>query len=223
VRLVDHEAGAVAAAQLGDLAQGRDVALHGEHAVDHDEDPAAVHSRAVQRLLELLEPVVAERAELRAREEAPVEDRRVVARVGDDRVARAEDRAEHAEVRLVARGEDERRLRAHPVGQLLLELEMERDRAVEQARPGQPRPVGLQRLAGAGHDPGVVRQPEVVVRAEHDPPRALHLHDGQRGGGERAEVGQDVGLARGREHRQALVIAGLGEDVGRCRRGSGHV
>ena len=45
VRLVDHQPCAEALAQLGDLAQGCDVALHREDAVDDDEDAAAVGSR----------------------------------------------------------------------------------------------------------------------------------------------------------------------------------
>ena len=42
VGLVDHQPGAEARAQIGDLGQRRDVALHREHAVDDDEDAAAV-------------------------------------------------------------------------------------------------------------------------------------------------------------------------------------
>ena len=126
VRLVDHQARAVGLAQLDDLGQRGDVALHREDAVDDDEDPAAVVRRPLQRLLELLEPVVAEHAQLRAREQAAVEDRGVVAGVGDHGVAGGEDRPERPQVGLVAGGEDDRLLRAHPLGELALELEVER-------------------------------------------------------------------------------------------------
>ena len=137
VRLVDHQPRAVALAELDDLGQRRDVALHREDAVDDDEDAAAVAGGALEHPLELVHAVVAEGAQLGAGEQAAVEDRGVVAGVADDGVARAEDRAEHAEVRLVAGGEDDRVLGAHPLGDLALELEVQRDRPVEQARAGQ--------------------------------------------------------------------------------------
>ena len=92
-----------------------------------------------------------------------------------DRVAGGEDRAERADVRLVAGGEDERVLGPHPLRDLALELEVQLERAVEQPRAGQAGAVALQRVAGARHDARVGGQPEVVVRAEHDPLGALHL------------------------------------------------
>src|ERR687896_368856 len=81
VRLVDHQARAVRAAEVGDLRQRRDVALHREDAVDYDEHAAAVIRGPFEHLLQLVDPVVPERAQLGAREKAAVEDRRVVAGV----------------------------------------------------------------------------------------------------------------------------------------------
>ena len=149
VRLVDHEPRAEALAEVADRRQRRDVALHREDAVDDDEDAAAVAGRLLERALELVHAVVAERAQLRPREQAAVEDRGVVAGVGDHRVAGGEDRAERADVRLVAGREDDRVVGAHPLGDLGLELEVQRRRAVEQARPGQAGAVAVQRVAGA--------------------------------------------------------------------------
>jgi hypothetical protein len=133
--------------------------------------------RAGQHRLELVEPVVPERAQLGPGEQAAVQDRGVVARIGDHRVARGEDRAQRAHVRLMAGGEDERLLRAHPLRDLALELQVQARGAVEQPRARQARAVLLQRLARAGDHPRVVREPEVVVGAEHDPLGALHLDD----------------------------------------------
>ena len=134
VGLVDHQARAEALAQVADLGQRRDVALHREDAVDHDEDAAAVVGGALEHALELVHAVVAEGAQLGAAEQAAVEDRRVVAGVGDDGVGGAEDRPQRADVGLVAGGEDDRVLGPLPVGDLLLELEVQRRGAVEQAR-----------------------------------------------------------------------------------------
>jgi hypothetical protein len=63
VGLVDHQPRAVGAAELGDARQRRDVALHGEDAVDDDED-AAARRAARSSALELVEAVVAEGAQL---------------------------------------------------------------------------------------------------------------------------------------------------------------
>ena len=60
-----------------------------------------------------------------------------------------EQRAERADVGLVAGGEDDRLLGAHPLRELALELEVQRRRAVEQARAGQARAVALERVARA--------------------------------------------------------------------------
>ncbi len=147
--------------------------------------------------------------------------------VDDDGVGGAEQRPEHAEVRLVAGREDERVLRAHPVGDLALEFQVQRDRAVEQARARQARPEALQRVLCALHDPLVAGQAEIVVGAEHDPLGALHLDDRHRRGVKDMEVGQDVRLPGGGEHGLALVAPDLCEDVDRglhvvCPRGGGR-
>ncbi len=144
----------------------------------------------------------------------------MVAGVRDDGVAGGQERAERRQVRLVARGEDDRLLGAHPVGDLALELEVQRDRAVQQPRARQAGAVLRQRVGRALDDALVAGQPEVVVGAEHDPLRALHLDDRSRGTFERAEVRQQVELARGAQLLGALVAAHLGKDVS-CR--GGHV
>ena len=116
---------------------GADVALHREDAVDHHEHAAAVALGALQHRLELVEPVVAERAGARARHRDAVHDRGVVAGVADHGVAGDRAGCRAADVRLVAGREDERVLGAHPLGQLALELEVHRQRAVQEARAGQ--------------------------------------------------------------------------------------
>ena len=83
-----------------------------------------------------------------ARHRHGVEDRGVVARVADHGVAGAEQRRDAAHVRQVAGGEDERVVGAHPLGDLALELEVQRDRPVQEARAGQRGAVLLERVAG---------------------------------------------------------------------------
>ena len=194
--LVHHQAGAEPPAQLDDLRERRDVALHREDPVDDDQDPTAVAHRPLERALELVEPVVAERPQLGPREDAAVEDRRVVARVGDDRVPRGEDRPQGAQVGLVAGGEHQHGLGPHPLRQLLLESEVQVDGAVQETRAGQAGPVALERLHRAALDALVTRQTQVVVGAEHDPALALHLHDGQGGTLQHPEIRHQIELPR---------------------------
>ena len=84
------------AAELDDRRQVAEVALHREDAVDDDEHAAAVAGGPLEHLLELRHLVVAEGAQLGARELAAVEDRGVVGRVADHRVAGPEDRPDRA-------------------------------------------------------------------------------------------------------------------------------
>src|SRR3954471_950453 len=219
VGLVDHQAGAVRAAERGHVGQRREVALHREEAVDDHQHPPAVRLGAREHRLELVQPVVAEGPHPRAGERDGVEDRRVVAAVAHDSVAGVEQRADRAGVGEVARGVDDRVLRAHPLGQLALELEVQRGGAVHEARAGQARAVVLERLARGGLDARVAGQPEVVVRAERDPLLALHQGDRAGLGLDHPEVRHQVVLAGGAQLLQALVAAGLFEEVD----GGGHV
>ena len=118
----------------------------------------------------------------------------------------------------MAGGEDHRGLGSHPVGDLALQLGVEGDRAVKQARAGQARPVLLEGVARALEDALVPGEAEVVVGPEHDPLGPLHFDHGPRGAVEKAEVGEQVGLPGHAELLLALVAADLGEQVGGCRR-----
>ena len=84
---------------------------------------------------------------------------------------------------------------------------MNRRGAVEEARTGEPGAVGLERLARGLLDTRVAGEPEVVVRAEHDPLGALHLDHGRRRRLEAPEVRDEVGLLRRAEDLHALVAA----------------
>jgi hypothetical protein len=216
VGLVDHQPCPVTFAQLHDVHERRDVSLHREHSVHHHQHAATVVLGALQRTLELVHAVVPEWAQLRLREQRSVEDRRVVGRVNDNCVLRAQYRPQSADVRLMAGREHERVVASHPLGELALELEVKRGGPVEQPRPGQAGAVAGERVARSLYHALVAGQAEVVVGGEHDPRGALHLHDRHRGRLDRAEVGHQVGLARGPQELLALVTANLGEDVCRC-------
>jgi hypothetical protein len=109
--------------------------------------------------------------------------------------------------------EDERPLGAHPLRELLFELEVQPGGPVEQPRAGEAGPVALECVARPLHHRRVLGEAEVVVGPEHDPLGPFHLHHGSRGGLQDAEVGQQIGLAGGRELLDPLVGPGLFEDV----------
>ena len=104
MRVVDEQARAVAPRQLDDPRQVGEVAGHAEDAFGHDEHAAlAIAGRALQRLVEAVEVVVAERYPL-VRGERGVHHRRVRERIDDDDVGLVDERlcdAEHAEVAVV--------------------------------------------------------------------------------------------------------------------------
>ena len=143
----------------------------------------------------------------------------MVARIGDDRVTGAEDRAERAQVGLMAGGEDERVLGAEPIGELALELDVQIDRAVQKAGAGQAGAVTVERIAGALLDALVAGQSQVIVGAEHDPALALHLDDGQGRSLEHAEVRQGADLTGGAQLLEALELSSLGKNIDRCHPG----
>jgi hypothetical protein len=119
-----------------------------------------------------------------------------------------------ADVGLVAGGEDEGVLVLHPVGDLALELKVQRQRAVHEAGSGQAGAVALERVAGGCLDARVAGQAQVVVRPERDALLALHLHHRAGLGVDPAEVRQQVVLARRPQLLEPVVRAGLLEDVG---------
>jgi hypothetical protein len=164
VGLVDRYAHAMAARELDDLGQRRDVAVHREDGVGDDQRAAPLGLAHAPR--QVLDVRVAVDEGLRACQSAAVDDRRVVELVGEDDLTAARQRRDHADVRQVARTEEQRRLRALEVGQALLQAPVHGHRARHQPRrPGADAPahrgVG-RRLAHAG----VVREPQVVVRAQ---------------------------------------------------------
>jgi hypothetical protein len=179
VGVVDHEAHAEALLERDDLVELRDVSLHGEDAVDHDEDATArIPGRDLELLLEVCHVVVLVLVVLAEAETTAVDDAGVVEVVEDGDVAASQQRGEHAEIHLEAGGEGERGVALHELGDLLLELDVDVEGAIEQPRPGGARAVHGDRHGGGLLHVGVARQSQVVVRAEHDELVALVGHHG---------------------------------------------
>ena len=138
VGVIDEDGRADRLGRLDDGRQGRDVAVHREHAVGDDEDQpirlagalATVLDRLVQDRLERLDVGVREDLARRLRQAHAVDDRGVVESVADDQVGLAGDGRDDAGVGREAGLEGEDGWRALELGELGLE------RLVHRHRPG---------------------------------------------------------------------------------------
>src|SRR5207253_11420281 len=102
------------------------------------------------------------------REPAPVDDARVVEGIAVDVVAAADGRRDRVHVRLVARGEKERRLRALERRQLRLDLGMQLEVPGDEPRGAGAAAPALDRGARGRLHRGVGSEPEVVVGGEEE-------------------------------------------------------
>ena len=191
VGVVHHDPRAILLRQAADLRQVRDVALHAEHAVGHDQA-----ARSVRNLLELnfqlLHVLVAVGQHAAVAQAAAVVDGGVVLAIADHVVAVAHDGRNDAQVALEAGGEGHHGLLVQEARQLGLQLQMHLQRAVQEAGARAARAVLLQRVQTRLDDLRVLRKSQIVVRAQHDAALALHLHLGGLTGLQRVEVGVDA-------------------------------
>src|SRR4051812_38658687 len=97
-----------------------------------------------------------------------VDERRVVVLVEEDVIVAAHERRERAEACLIAGGEDERRLFLEERGEPFLELVVKIQRAVQKTAAGGSRTVSQRGALGCLEQLGMMSEPQVVVRADHD-------------------------------------------------------
>ena len=139
---------------------------------------------------------MAEAAHLAKGQPAAVHDAGVVILVGDDKVAPAHQRRDGAQVGLVAGGKDQRRLRAHELGQPPLQFQVQFQRTVEEAGAGATGAVAPYRFDGGLAHLGVRGQAQVVVGTDHD--QAV-VADGDLGALTVGE-GDEIGIEASRLH-----------------------
>ena len=95
-------------------------------------------------------------------------DAGVIQLVHVDRVVAAYQRSQRSQVGLVTGAVDQRGFLAHEVGQLFLQAIVEIEIAVQKSASGIAGSVLVDGLPGRLHHPRVVRQPHVVVGADHE-------------------------------------------------------
>ena len=133
MRVVDHHGGSVLLGECADVGEVGDVPVNGEYAVHHNKRSRAGRDRGKARL-ETGHVVVLEAQHLAEAHAGRRIDARVVVDVADQVVVAAYERAYDAEVRLEAGAERDRVLLADKVRELAFKLEVEVERAVEEAR-----------------------------------------------------------------------------------------
>ena len=185
--IVDRQGRAVLAADLEEPGHLGDIALHGIHPVDHHElaRVGMLFQFAVQGgKVAVVEPDRLPLGHLRA-----VHDRSVVQLVQEDHVLAAHQPGNQTDVGVVAGREDDTVFLPQELGQRGLELQMKIQGPVQEAAPGAAGPIAVQRVPGGCQHSGMMGEPEVVVRAQHDPALALDDDLGVFGFGDRPEVG----------------------------------
>ncbi len=165
VRLVHQDHGVVLLGQGAGLVQGHQVAVHGEHAVTHDQ-PGALVLVQLQLLAQVLHVHVLEGVVVRRAQTDAVDQRGVDQPVGDDHVLGAQDGLEHAGVGVHARGEQQRLLHAQELRHLVLQLAVDVLGAADEAHRAHAVAALVQTLVGRLDHVGVAAQAQVVVGAE---------------------------------------------------------
>ena len=171
VGVVDHDGRTERLGRLDDPGEWRDIAIHREDPVRHDQDQPPLPAPGPAVLPGLAEDLaqgldVGMRVDL-ARclgEPHPVDDRGVVERVGDDQVGLAGDRRDDAGVRGEARLEGQDRGRFLELGELRLQRLVHRHRPGDRSNGPTPRPELANRRLRRRNDAGVVGQAQVIVR-----------------------------------------------------------
>jgi hypothetical protein len=130
VGFVDEQVRAVGATHLDNLPERRDVAANRIEPFDDDQPIALPRGEALELLAQALGRVVPEGHDLRCRVTRGVVDTRVAVAIDQDDVVGAAQAADQRQVGLVAGAENQGVPLVKPVGELLLEIFVQRQRAV---------------------------------------------------------------------------------------------
>ena len=168
MRLVDEQLKAVLLLHRDEIGQRSPVAQHRIDAFEHHELAAVIALAAAQTLVEIGGVIVAEAHQLGARQCAAVIDRGMRIGIEIDRVAGAGEPRHHAEVGLVAGGEDDAMAAVEEGCELALQIRVQRERAVGDARARGAGAEFIERLLARGDAVRIEGDAHVVVGAGKD-------------------------------------------------------
>ena len=173
MRLVDDNARAVALGELDDGGERRHVAVHREDRIGDDQTTT---SGTPQTPREVVEVAVLVDERVGKREPAAVDDRGVVQCIGENGRAALRERRDDARVREVAGPEEHARLAAGELRESLLQPRVDRHRARYQSRRARPGAPAQRRVRSRLAHARMLREPEVVVRAQQQDRLAVDKH-----------------------------------------------
>jgi len=165
VALIDHHQRIVFLGQLADLIQRSGVAVHREDAVGYD-DAETLCLGFLEAILQLGHVGVGVTVANGLAQTHAVDDRRVVERIGDDRILLGKQRLEHAAVGVEASGIENRILGTEIVGDRLLELLVHILATADETHGRHAVAACVHRLLRRFDQTRIVRKAEVVVRTE---------------------------------------------------------
>ena len=180
MRLVDEDHRAVFLGDADHLLQRRGVAQHRIDAFENDQ-LARISGNALEAFFHRLDIVVLEGHDFGLAHRASVPDAGVGIDIEHDVIALARDRADDAEIGLIAGGKDHRVVHPVEIAQRLLAFFVALIGAVENAAAGGPRSEIGERLLARFEHIGIEGHPHVIVSAEQD--RLAPVAD-RAGGGE---------------------------------------
>ena len=178
--------------QRDEIGERGNVAVHGEHAIRHDQRAPVLRSVHGEQPLEGRRVGVRIDVNRRAARPRAVDQRRVIERVGEDRVPPACERRDDAYVRRVAGRERERALDVEEGGELALERRVLRVRPDDEPRRGRPCSVGANRSNRCLRQARIGRQAEVIVRREVHADAARRLEQRAAATGYTAELAHEA-------------------------------
>src|SRR4051812_28595980 len=167
VRFIDENLGVVLARNLREAGKVGDRSFHGENAVGHDE---------LGRMLGCGGELSIERGEVTVRiamhfseaEAGRVDERGVVEAIKKEMVAATGESGDGSEARLISRRENERCFFLEQLREPVLQLVVQIERAVQEAAARRATAVAVHRLRRRVEYAWMMREAEVVVRADHD-------------------------------------------------------
>ena len=191
VRIVHHHTRAVFLRQLAYLRQFADIATHGEDTIGDNQFAGILRDR-FELALQILHIRMTIAKHFRITQTASVIDRSVVLTVIEDVIIFTRDSGDDCEVGLETRGDRHTLFVSGEFGNLLFQLQMQVQRAVQETATADTCSVFVQCFVTRFDNRLVLRKTEVVIAAKHDDAMVLHLHHRRLATLQLVEIGVDT-------------------------------
>jgi hypothetical protein len=178
VGFVHHEPGVVLGRELGELGQGRDVAVHREDGLGCDQAAAMRWAVLQQEAADMGGVGVIVDDDVSPGEAGTIDEARVIEAVGEEQIAAFDQGRNHTDVGLEAGVEEKGRIGPVETGELDLEGLMVLVIARDEARGARAEPGLVERGDGSLPQGGVAREAEIVVGREAGQPPPVEIQPG---------------------------------------------